>query len=511
MDEAEVQTVFTVADRSTGTLGKIADAGRKAEQALTRAQQSASTLSMTPAARVEGAKEAGGGGRMTAANGWLSKLDEASRERYLEEKQELKLRRARMLGLKLEDQRENAIHRAAMIATMLVGSEENKYAQKLTKIGGMGQAVGTSMAGLGGTMGKLGGVLNKFGGIASMAGLAFEGLAMIDDATGHHLEHAGEAAANWAAHLVGMTRTQYDIEKAEEVASKALGFRSAKDYKAAEATEERWRKEQEMTAFIGRSMRTMPTLPSNPDSVAGQAAQEQMIDLVRDLQNRFKLDDFDATMKMVQEGMSKTAGSVFEHSRREAELSDIERKVTAELSAVPIQPNAEAVARLTGEIGNAVSRLAVVGDLRDQEAESLSKSILSRALEGDSIQSVIFRHQALADEEAKLEQATSVYAKLMPKIPVHATVDQMLKFNEAVANLTKQAAGALNLTPETAKLFQQKLETKAHHFDFRGSHFNIKQAFEGLDPDRVAVAFTRDLPALGERRVQSQFAPIFSI
>lgn len=45
--------------------------------------------------------------------------------------------------------------------------------------------------------------------------------------------------------------------------------------------------------------------------------------------------------------------------------------------------------------------------------------------------------------------------------------------------------------------------------DFRGSRFDIKQSFaEGFDPDRIAVAFTNDLATLGERRVQSAFAPV---
>jgi len=49
-------------------------------------------------------------------------------------------------------------------------------------------------------------------------------------------------------------------------------------------------------------------------------------------------------------------------------------------------------------------------------------------------------------------------------------------------------------------------------FDFRGSRFDIKQDFaEGFDPDRIAVAFTNDLAALGERRLQSGLAPLFSV
>lgn len=49
------------------------------------------------------------------------------------------------------------------------------------------------------------------------------------------------------------------------------------------------------------------------------------------------------------------------------------------------------------------------------------------------------------------------------------------------------------------------------HNDFRGSRFDIMQNFaEGFDPDRIAVAFSNDLAALGERRLASGLAPAFS-
>ena len=53
---------------------------------------------------------------------------------------------------------------------------------------------------------------------------------------------------------------------------------------------------------------------------------------------------------------------------------------------------------------------------------------------------------------------------------------------------------------------------RVQKFDFRGSRFDIKQAFaEGFDPDRVAVAFASDLAALGETKMQSGLSPLFSV
>lgn len=52
----------------------------------------------------------------------------------------------------------------------------------------------------------------------------------------------------------------------------------------------------------------------------------------------------------------------------------------------------------------------------------------------------------------------------------------------------------------------------ANNYDFRGSRFDITQNFaEGFDPDRIAVAFSNDLSALGEMRTQSGLAPAFAM
>jgi hypothetical protein len=48
--------------------------------------------------------------------------------------------------------------------------------------------------------------------------------------------------------------------------------------------------------------------------------------------------------------------------------------------------------------------------------------------------------------------------------------------------------------------------------DFRNSRFEIQQKFaEGFDPDRIAVAFAKDVGRIGEQRLQSGFDPAFSI
>ena len=63
-----------------------------------------------------------------------------------------------------------------------------------------------------------------------------------------------------------------------------------------------------------------------------------------------------------------------------------------------------------------------------------------------------------------------------------------------------------------AKKTAQGQRPGAPNFDFRGSRFQITQAFaEGFDPDRIAVAFANDLATLGERKLQSGFSPMFAV
>lgn len=48
--------------------------------------------------------------------------------------------------------------------------------------------------------------------------------------------------------------------------------------------------------------------------------------------------------------------------------------------------------------------------------------------------------------------------------------------------------------------------------DFRGSKFDITQNFaEGFDPDRIATVFSGQVAAIGERQLQSGFAPTFGV
>ena len=101
---------------------------------------------------------------------------------------------------------------------------------------------------------------------------------------------------------------------------------------------------------------------------------------------------------------------------------------------------------------------------------------------------------------------------------LHAFDSKMHLWQQATKETENQMAMARDMerykkakeAQESARQTPTQRERQPY-YDFRGSRFDIKQAFADVDPDRIAVAFANSLGALGERRVQSSFAPLWSI
>lgn len=81
------------------------------------------------------------------------------------------------------------------------------------------------------------------------------------------------------------------------------------------------------------------------------------------------------------------------------------------------------------------------------------------------------------------------------------------------ASAARRAAEAAARAAALTKRATPDEREKAPLMNFPNARFEINQAFaEGFDPDRVAVAITGGLAALGERKIQSTgFAPLFGV
>lgn len=97
--------------------------------------------------------------------------------------------------------------------------------------------------------------------------------------------------------------------------------------------------------------------------------------------------------------------------------------------------------------------------------------------------------------------------------PIDTFGDAIRQAQEDTAQMTqeREAARAKERAAAAAKP-TDKVDKAGVYQDFRGSRFDIKQNFaEGFDADRVAVVFGRDVAKLGERRIQSNLVPLYSV
>lgn len=512
-----VETVFEVADKSSTTLAKIAKEGKETQKALDKAKESADAFSRTSvgsAAAAAGEKKHGGGrggGSGMRVPFWMKELPEEEREELLATRKEYQIRRMRAQSEQLEMQKEQAIHHAADIALLMTGSESSKLAQGLSKAAAMSQTVGPSMVGLGGSLGTFGKTLSSLGGYMAFAGVAFEALSFIDENTGHHIEHAGEAAWNWTQHLFGVTNTTLDLEKAEVEAAKSLGYRSAAEMKAFEAAEESAFKQRGLTEDMQEHLRHITTMPTDKNSFQGMQSWDEMIDAARETAQKFNLnpEQTNELIKQYQEAMEHTAGAVAEHAARERQLTVIEQVAAEKLASIPLNANEQQVRAHTDQLKSVVGDLVTSGKVLSEEAEAVTKEIEERYAHADTLATMTDQYEERAHSEALVDQAVKEYMHGLPKLgKTMASIDE---FHSSVATLTRLAAQEHGFNPEQSKDFMQKLEKANHNFDFRGSHFDIHQDYKDIDPERIATAFTTDLAAVGERRVQSSFAPLFSI
>lgn len=91
------------------------------------------------------------------------------------------------------------------------------------------------------------------------------------------------------------------------------------------------------------------------------------------------------------------------------------------------------------------------------------------------------------------------------------TAANAAKADMAIAARMERERKARDAAQDAVKRQIPTTRDRQPNFDFRGSRFDIKQAFSDMDPDRIAVAFANDLAGLGERKVQSSFAPLWSV
>ncbi len=129
------------------------------------------------------------------------------------------------------------------------------------------------------------------------------------------------------------------------------------------------------------------------------------------------------------------------------------------------------------------------------------------------------------EEKLKLTDKVTMGAKIAPYVRQLHELSKKGRISKSEAMAFIESKGGVREVAEDLwrKAEESRRDAKGHKVkahkaatpkvvqDFRFSKFDIKQEFaEGFDPDRIAVAFATDLSKLGEMRMQSAYAPLFT-
>lgn len=504
MAEDELKVKFT--DEVSAKLGKIASGFSDVQVKAVKAQIAADTFSKkmraTPVGFAEATKT---WGPSTAALGSAvsdapaKKVARAMAGTEMTMRDEMRARRERVKSLKFEEQKGNlagsAVGAVAQ-ASHLFGVEANSLTDKAGAAVGGFESLGFQMAAFGGRLGSIGskivGLAGPVGLIAAAGGLIYEG---------------GKYIAS---------KLDKTAEKEEERA-KYLGFRNAIDKKAFDEARQTEKQRKSLLYLAGRQAEQMGAEPGAGARLDEREAWEKK--RTQALQALTKSGfSMEASMNALDAATEGSYETTKRRSMDEARLAAAEREALAGLELLPLNANAEQVKAHSEAAKEAARQLFLSNKIYEQERDSVTNALIARSEVEGSIHSMVARNTTLANEEARMEDAMRQFAKTLPHIPANATFNQMTKLNSAIERSTElfaegEKTQGRTLSPEQIKAFQLGLLQRARSpvINFNNPRFDIRQNFaEGFDPDRIAVAFTRDIVALGETRLQSGLAPIYS-
>ena len=440
------------------------------------------------------------GGHGGGVPAYLSKLDAPEREELMAAREEMLVRRARTRVARVEMQKEMLLHRVAETALLTVVDSQNKYAKSLAKFGSMGQMVGSQMYGMGGVTGKVGGILSKLGGYAAIAGIGLEALSFVDDMTGHHLEHLGEAAREGAAKLVGI--------QTAEVAARSMGFRNAEEMKAAKEIHERWEAEIKLKSVILAEAEKLGAAPTQRLGEAAEAYQKRLEEAAKQISTEKHIALSEA-FKALEEAGKENTSTLLSNAEHQRDLDAAAERSLQAFGVHALSLHASADEHFAQA---AVLKAAILEDesIAMEDKKATLELAIRKNEERDSIERQMLAAQEAAQEEGKVARAAEELAGSFKSLAYKSdTTESKLAFvREQLAKSSKLAD--LHLQPSMVpkvleKAFSNlKLEKVHHSVSYPNARFDIRQNFaEGFSPDRIALAFSNDLARVSERKIQS--------
>lgn len=512
MPENQVQTSLVVIDKGTGPLNQIARSADNVSRSAERAKRAFTGV-------IPEMGKGGKGGGVIPGMGKGEEGEEAmkiaglrvERDKFAADKEEMLLRRARMRHLRLQDGKERVFHQITGAAMMLLGSTQKGWAGEVMKAAGTTQMVGTSLFGLGGALGKLGPLLAKFGGWVGIAVGAYQVVAGAYRKIVNSIENEEKAV-------------QHQIQLHKALAGSTTGLDRAQFNQAAELMS-RMSEESKRAAQIEKQATLIPAKPLEKTGAAldrWQAAIAVMVEksYKRDADEEKNAQNQQEYATKLQQAAERNALSTAAQSNTNLQLKEKMEQAAKEIDALPFQALRGAILQQKEKAAFVVQQMAAYGDILPEQQAAAQEMLQADLDRKNAAQSVIATMRAQDEAEQDLlfnaSQLTSSLARLMPH--ADAAPEKWKRFNDELGILTdaySQAAGKVDdeeFKQHVRETFKQTAMTKAQtSYDFRGSRFDIKQAFaEGFDPDRVAVAFTNDLAKISERRTMSGYSQPFA-
>lgn len=514
MQTIGVNTVFSVVDEATGPLAQIAKTADEVKRNVEKAQDA---LKQT-------------GGAPGGARG-VGKISPEERDKFKEDKELFLAMRQRKKHMKVAMAEENVMHRTAMTATMLLAGEQHGLVATLAKNAVMVQAVGMDMSTVGGKAGELGMKMSELAGKAVAVGGAWEvGYAVGEKLNegsealhkvfegmgekGHSLEEAfmtlgGPVGLLYRA-LTAENRAHDEVLKGNEKYAKSLGYRNAAEFGAIRGIRDRIEHEKKLSVQIDQEVKNLAALPTDKTGEAMDEYNRSLIEAARRM--GVAPDKMDEAVEKLKQASEHSVKSLTTKANRESELATIIDQEAKTISAMPLHATIEKQKQYNEVIGAHIQSLVTAKAITQEEAAEQMERLRQRIDERGSVENAI---KAIHEEESssiQMNDAVQQQIKRMKVLPLNATAQQMIAFNDTLETTAYQIAQGLGKAgdPEAfKKIFEEvkqaATEKQKRVYDFRNSRFDIKQQFaEGFDPDRISVAFTNDLAKLGERALEAK-------
>jgi hypothetical protein len=257
--------------------------------------------------------------------------------------------------------------------------------------------------------------------------------------------------------------------------------------------------------------RYLAAMPIDKTSAAMQQWEGELLKAARAIATT--PEQIKEAMDKLREAAEHGTGAWENQANQQAQLAGMAKESAKRLQVLALTHDAtvEDTKYLNGSMRAEADRLVAFGQLAPEHAQSFIELTQAQIEARGSLKTVFSEIESAAKEAGQVELALKEI-----KMPAQLLGKSMMQAHLEMAGAAKAVAEKREFTPEQAKELYEKAISKVDMtkskltMDFRNSRFDITQNYaEGFDPDRIAVAFTQDLAALGERRLQSGLAPIY--